>query len=176
MDHNTGSSAGTEDKLLHLVKETKLPEGRQAGPGASQDPSLAAPWLPLGLCAAAVLPGQVLAHSLRASSLRAPPSKPRLQESPWLSVKKEPPHLKGLTEHCKAKTTPTPPMWEGKRQGGGGRADAPQEAALTGTQPLLKAVTDGVLKGSSFWPVYIFSHFFCNNKGGKSQGENWLYR
>lgn len=48
---------------------------------------------------------------------------------------------------------------------------------FAGIQPLLKAVADQVLTECSFWPMYIFSHSFCSNKGGTSQGEkNQLYQ
>lgn len=44
-----------------------------------------------------------------------------------------------------------------------------QESSTGWSSALLKAVTDQVLNGCRFWPMYIFSHSFCNNKGGQSQ-------
>ena len=88
---------------------------------------------------------------------RPPPSKPRLHERPRLS---------------QAIKIPLNPKGRAYRRGPRGRERGKagiQESRAGWSSALLKAVTDQVLRGCRFWPMYIFSHSFCNNKGGESQ-------
>lgn len=122
----------------------------------------------MAICAAAVLLWPGLAHSLLASSLHSqlrplPPTQGSMKAHGCLSQLRSssPPRSRNNVTRT----------WEGKRQGGGRDESSQESSGLAGIQPLLKAVPDQVLKGCSFWPMYIFSHSFCNSKGDWGAGS-----
>lgn len=142
-------------RLLHLCQGTRAANVKAGWPvrvaGASPVAPVAAEVLH-GLMCAAVLPWPVWPTHCGFLPPRPPLSKPRLHES-----------------HGCLSQLRSPPLKEARK--GEGETTLPRNPELAGIQPLLKALTDPGFKGCRFWPVYIFSHSFCNNKAGESQGK-----